>query len=352
MKILYVSSNHPSLEYDDLVMLQQLGLDWFSTGVYSSPRQPLKSFMTRSPIDKEPNPHLIEIFKRGNPSYVPFENSYVNISQELLDEGKFDAVWVTHTFPNIENNWKAIKSLPVIWRTYNQQLPEWERKAKDYKLTVVRMGSTERTRKTLSWPGHIIRAYVDDKVFEGWEGKEDRILTFYNRFYQRLRQSKNLCPSYYCLVRSLMSKLNFELYGFPGNTGNEGDFTLRYTSQKEQLDLYNSSMIYFSLNSESAVYTNSLMEAAMMGMPIVTFGSEVSNTKDPELRFSYEVPYLFNEDEIVIADSVEEMVRSIQFLQDNRKYRLKLSKNVRKKAETLFSKETISKQWLNLINSL
>lgn len=358
MKILYVSSNHPSLEYDDLTMLSELGIDWFSTGVYSDPKHPLKSFMTRQPINKEVDQDLLSLFKKSNPSYVPFENAMVDLSHEIFTQGKFDIVWISHTCPNLINNWQYIEGTPTIWRTYNQQPAGWEKYVKmtlSHKIHIVRMGETEKNRKTLAAPGTVIRAYVDEEVFSGWKGDEERVLTFYNRFYQRLNQSKNLCPKSYLMTRFLMKEKEhlFGLYGFPGNMGHQKDVTLGQLTQEEQIEKYQRSSIYFSLNSESAVYTSSLMEASMVGIPIVTFGPKTSNVKDPDLANTYEVPDLFEHgEEILIGDSSRELAGHINELLDNASLRRSMSEKVKKKARKLFSKKEIFRQWAEYLRKI
>ena len=40
MKLLYVAGGHPMQESDDLLMWDQLGIDWFSTGYYANSNKP------------------------------------------------------------------------------------------------------------------------------------------------------------------------------------------------------------------------------------------------------------------------------------------------------------------------
>jgi len=349
MKILYVSSNHPSLEYDDLSMLTALGMDWFSTGVYSDPKNPLKSLQTRPPINKKIDNGLLSQFKKLNRSYIPFENSTINLSKEFVDN--FDVVWVTHTFYNIDYNWLHIKHKPVIWRTYNQQDPSWEEKAKTYKkagLKIVRMGYTEANRLTFAGQDEVIRGYVDLEVFTGWVGNKKVVLTYNSRFQQRLNQSLNQCNKSYLKVREAFNC--FELYGFENLTS----ISLGPVSYEKQIEKYKESMVYFSLNSESAVYTNAFMEALMTGIPVVTFGSNLSNViSNPELRNTYEVPNLvINGKEAIISDDIEEIKQEIQKLLDSPDYRIQIGNSGRQKAMKLFNKEVIFDQWKNFLQTL
>ena len=41
LKVLYLSYMHPTLEYEDCLIFEELGFDWFSTGVYMLPRERL-----------------------------------------------------------------------------------------------------------------------------------------------------------------------------------------------------------------------------------------------------------------------------------------------------------------------
>lgn len=352
LKVLYVSSNHASLEYDDLAMLSEMGVEWFSTGVYLHPDNPLKSLVSRGIFRKVANPKYVSIFKKANQSYVPFENSLVTIPKDLVED--FDVVWVTHTFPNVLNNWESFQGKTVIWRTYNQQDPQWEEQAKELTkkgLKIVRMGETESNRVTFAGQDAVIRAYVDKNKFCNWKGSRRKILTYHNRFDQRLKQSLNECTRSYVKLRSALPGHLFELYGF-GNPNN--GFSLGSLPHEAQIERYQSSIIYLSLNSESAVYTNSFMEALMTGIPVVTFGSETSNVKSsPELKDSYEVPYLVeNGKEAIVSDDLQFIRDQINQLMESSSYRTALGQAGRERALQLFDKSRIMKQWEEFLKKI
>lgn len=71
MKILYTSCFHPVLEYDHCVLFEEMGHDWFSTGIYLDPKNPLNipSLRIRKSIDREPCPALKSYFLGSNPKY-------------------------------------------------------------------------------------------------------------------------------------------------------------------------------------------------------------------------------------------------------------------------------------------
>ena len=351
MKILYVSSNHASLEYDDLDMLSAMGIDWFSTGVYLEPNSPLQSLVSRDSFLRVANPKWVKLFRDANPSYIPFENALVNIPKELVEE--FDIIWVTHTFPNLENNWEVLKSKPVIWRTYNQQDVSWEVKAKtlrDKGLKIVRMGETESNRLTFAGQDAVIRAYVDSAKFSDWKGSRRKILTYHNRFEQRLKRSLNGCPQAYLKVRGSLQPHLFELYGFGNPSNGFSHGSLSYDSQVER---YKQCSIYLSLNSESAVYTNSFMEALMTGIPVVTFGSKLSNVQNPELKNSYEVPSLVeNGKEAIVSDDLDFIAEEIGKLLESKNYREKIGRAGRERALQLFDKNRIMRQWSDFLKQI
>jgi glycosyltransferase involved in cell wall biosynthesis len=340
------------LEYDDLQMLEAMGIEWFSTGVYVKPKNPLKSLVSRGTFNKSVDLKCLHLFNKENQAYIPFENALVKIPKELVQA--FDIIWVTHTFPNIEHNWEAFKGKPVIWRTYNQQDAAWEAKAKQYLkegLKIVRMGNTESNRLTFAGQDEVIRAYVDPEIFYGWKGARNKVLTFHNRFDQRLKMSLNGCSRAYIKLRENMPSHLFELYGF-GNAKNE--LSLGPLPYSQQVLKYRSSKIYLSLNSESAVYTNSFMEALMSGMPVVTFGPKLSNVlSNPELSNSYEVPYLVkNGEEAIISDDLDEIKDSIEQILRYKQLGEWLGKAARKRALQLFGKRGIMKQWHNFFKKL
>lgn len=333
-------------------MLSDLGIEWFSTGIYLRPDNPLRALVTRGIFNRSVDQKYLNLFEKSNPGYVPLENAIVRVPSALVQD--FDVVWVTHTFPNIEHSWNSFRGKPVIWRTYNQQEPSWEAKAGNYVkkgLKIVRMGHTESRRPTFAGQDEVIRAWVDSSIFCDWSGSSPTILTFHNRFDARLSSAMNGCTRAYLDLRRSMPDHQFELYGF----GNENSpVSLGTLDFDQQVQMYKLKSIYLSLNSESAAYTNSFMEALMTGIPVVTFGSTVSDSRSsPELRGSYEVPDLVkNGKEAIVSDDLVELGYYIKELMSNSQLRESIGHSGRQRALQLFNKIDISNQWWDFLKEL
>ena len=104
MKILYLSC-HSILEYDELKLFHELGLDVFSHGAYMRFNQP--SEMRPAICNDWGDERLVEQASNCTKE---------NLSQEFIDN--FDVILVMH-IPNwITNNWAKLKDKTVIWTNW------------------------------------------------------------------------------------------------------------------------------------------------------------------------------------------------------------------------------------------
>src|SRR5574343_397394 len=121
-KLLYVSSFHPTLEYDELKIFEELGIDWFSTGIYINPKKPIACADRRGPLLKEPNYDLITLFLRDNPNYhyqcsATLARPQIKLSKELVSN--FDTIIIVGYEYNYTNNYGVLKDKEVYWREYD-----------------------------------------------------------------------------------------------------------------------------------------------------------------------------------------------------------------------------------------
>lgn len=336
MRILYISSWHTTQEYDDLILLTELGLDWFSAGYYIDPKNPMfyRGQLFRKPIDKEPNRDLIEEFRVSNPRISYFQ--YFNYTKEFID--KFDAIIVNFSSPcplNLQRIIHIAKDKPIIFRTYGHQPPSVElylKAAKStYDLHLIRNSPTEETIPEYAGHSAIIRGYVDENVYKDWYGSKKSTLTFANDFNARIHHQNYDCYRLY--LTELKNKIPNTLYG----SGNGVLNSKSPVSWDTQIALYKEFMVYFSLNSPPANFPYSFIEALMTGMPIVAVGPKLGNA--PGMN-SYEVPKIINHGENgFYFDTAQEMIDGIRELLRNRKLRTTFSSNARATALSLFSKK-------------
>ena len=107
MKLLYLSC-HEVLEYDEVTLFQEMGIDVVSLGETAVARL--------RPATCQPGADQECVAGEGDPRD--------HLTRRFVD--RFDAIVVMHESAWIVNNWEVIRHKPVIWRTIGQSLPERE----------------------------------------------------------------------------------------------------------------------------------------------------------------------------------------------------------------------------------
>jgi hypothetical protein len=351
MKLLYISSWHGTLEYDELTLFTELGIDWFSTGLYLDPQNPISVNMSREPINKPVNPELKDEFLRANPDHKIY--TIPVITKEFAQ--KFDIVLVEHCTPTgvapLLQNWEAIKDKPVVWRTYTQQSPQVELQTQPFRaqgLKLVRISPKERTIGAYAGDDAIIRTFVDDKEYNGWTGEDPVVLTFNNMFAKRALHSNT---PIYMKIAQRMKPVKFELYGCDNQDAPQALGELSWEQVKEK---YRKARVYFALGSKPASLTYNLMEAMMTGCPIVTWGPNLGNMKIvPGWEKTYEAcDVIKNGLNGFWSDSEFEIEAYIKMLLKDDALAKRISANARKTAIQMFSKDKIRNDWKVFLNGL
>lgn len=346
MKILYISSFHAVLEYDELLVLTELGHQWFSTGQYLIPNQPLDKDNLRGPIKNIPiNLELVDAFKKLNPNYKIHGPIY--LSKEFVDN--FDLVIAEHCCPYpffLRDNWEILKHKPIIWRTYGQQNEQVELMTQHFvnhgNVKLVRVAETESKIKNFAGMDSVIKGYVDETRYCGWSGGRKEILTFNNFFNVRTYHSNT--PIYRRIRKKLIEMgVETSLYGLYNDNV---DINKGILQPEQQEQAYRDCSVYFALGSKPAPVTYSFAEALMTGTPTVTFGATLG-TGDPAI---YEVPTLVeNGLHCFLSDSEEELLELILVLINNKELAKSMSVEARTRALQLFSKKVNKELWADII---
>lgn len=348
MKLLYLCSEHPTLAYDDLTLFTEMGIDWFSTGIYKDPLHPegISGSFTRPPIFKEVDDNLIDQFNKLNPNKKLLQ--HCKISKAFVDN--FDLVLVNHISPapmNLLNNWSNIKHKPVIWRTYCQQQPHVERLMKPCKkqgLKVVRVSANEQNILNALPHDAVIRAYVDTNRFKNWHGSLRQCVTF-NNFYARRSAVSNTNE-----YEKVITGLNCKLYG--GDSDGHPR-VLGVLSPEDQLIQYQSSRVYFALGSKPAALTYNLVEAMSVGCPVVTWGPNLGNFRGTAWDGTYEASDLIERDVNGFwSDDLGELREFIVHMFKDHERAKELGAAGRQTILREFSKEKVKQDWLNFFKSL
>ncbi len=330
MRLLYLSC-HAILEYDELKLFGDLGIDYFALGSYVNPRQPVDPI--RPALDKDPDPELYHMAP-------PRED----MPQEFLE--KFDVIMVMdgHPVPTwIGNNWEKMKDKRVIWRTIGQSTSQREAQMKPFRdqgMQVVRYSPREE-----NIPGNIgcdalIRFYKDPDEFGPYNGMNREIMTI----AQNMRQRDEHCnfKAYYRAMTGYPAKL----YG-PKNDNVPDLFGgfLTYEDMKQKL---RDSRIYFYTGTQPASYTLNFIEALMSGIPVVAIGPRHGNSINDITGGGdmYEIPDIINNAvNGYISDDIADLRHAMDVMLDNPGVAKRIGEMGRSTAIKLFGKEVIKNYW-------
>ena len=161
MKLLYLSC-HCVLEYDEIKLFKEIGIDVFSHGVYRDPNNP--GDPKRPGIKCEVDPKLLELSNQCEKE---------NLTRELIEQ--FDAVMVMHVPDWIINNWEIMKDKKVILRTIGQSSIDSESmlsQARREGLKIVRYSPRETTIPGFIGQDAVIRFYKDPAEFGPYTGEK------------------------------------------------------------------------------------------------------------------------------------------------------------------------------------
>jgi len=352
-RILYLSSSHPTLEVDDLKLMDSTGAEIFSTGIYLDPSNPVKIphlLLREGALAIKHNPELRNEFLALNPGYA-LGYSGLNIPRPKLSKNfvdKFDIVVVVYIQAMIDH-WDILKDKPIIIKTCGNTY-KTEKQLKKYAdcgVIFVR-GSKNEFKIPYNNGGRVIRVTIDPDYYKGWLGKEQTLLTFHSHFKER----RNFPPVQKFL--QLYKAFNTRIYGAYAK-GYKDPLVLGTLNYKQQLEEYQKCAVYFNISSGRAPITYNFIEAMCVGIPVVTFGVEVSSSISIMLGYPplCEIPELIiNGKNGFYSNEVHELKDYITTLMNDRVLANNISKEARKTVTKIFSVKKSRSQWKNLFNEL
>lgn len=351
-KVLYISSWHSVLEYDDLTLLSEMGFDWFSTGHYKVPSK-LNKFGLRSPIEKKVDKDLLEEFNRDNnldadkcDNLSTLVSAPINITKSFAD--KFDIVIVNNWFRNLKdiNNYK---DKLTIWRTYGNQSPNDELSAKvlvnKYNLKIARMFDFEVQVQNGNKEDGFLRNYVDSTIYNNWDGGVNNLLTFQNQLSARINirsgPGQHMFPEY-IMYLGVHRNGHCELYGLENGVS----YCKGCVSWEEQKELYQTRRAYLALPAKPAPYTYNFLEALMTGTPTISFNKVTKDYKHPWYGQSYDIEKIITHGENgLLIENEKEATDCFNQLVKNYSLAESISKAGRQTAKELFDKPIVLKEW-------
>ena len=324
MKTLFLSC-HAILEYDELKILEELGVDYFSLGSYIIPQKPVDPI--RPPLKKEVDEELLRT--------APYRES---IPKSFVDN--FDTIIVMHVPEWIEANWEVFKGKRVIWRTIGQSHEKIEARMYKYRLEgleVVRYSGREANIKGNIGSDAVIPFYKDENEFNGYLGTSKEIITI----AQNMKHRAEYCN--YDAFVSLAEQMPVRLYG----TSNEasgplwGGF-LSYNDMKMKL---RDARAYIYTGTQPACYTLSFIEAMMTGIPVIALGPTHCNSLDIAGDM-YEVPDIIkNAVNGFVSDDMDYLRRVMRELLGDQRTAQRIGEMGRQTAIKWFGKTTVKEKW-------
>lgn len=341
-KILYISC-HEVLEYDELRMFLDLGLETFSIGAYFWPERE-KRLRPKLPWNFHDD-GIYEVHNemlKRNLSINPKDKfADRRLNKEFVD--RFDVIIIMHVPEYVEINWDVIKHKPVFWRSIGQSTMDVETRILKFRkegLKIIRYSPKESVIPGFCGEDVLIRfgKYVSD--FPVWNGNNSDIITL----SQSMKKRGSMCGY------DIWSKVT---EGFPrilfGSDNKDADMPWKFISDyNELLKEMSNHRAYFYTGTRPASYTLNFMESMLIGMPIVAIGERFCRY---EGCCTYEVRDILK-DCGFCSNIPSELRRDIKRLLDDHPFASEISERTRDTAISLFSSDIIKERWKQLFSSL
>ena len=334
MKIHYISC-HSVLEYDEFKLFTEMGLEVFSNGAYRDP----KGAYTL------PRPAVEGATFFEKYSDLAAIHPKTDLPSELINP--FDAIMIMHLPEVLFSNWPKFKNKRIIWRSIGQSTPSLEARLKplrDEGLQIVRYSLKEKKLPNFAGLDAIIQFYKDPDEYSGWIGDTDEVVNFTQTLLGR---------RYFCHYDELMrlgEGFNFKVYG----TGNEdlGKFNGGELPFELMKDKMRRARVCLYAGTWPAPYTLTLIEAMMIGIPVVAIGKKMAeDVQGAEKLDFYQVPEIIeNGRNGFISDDIGELRQTIRYLLDNHESAKKIGAAGRETAINLFGKDLVKSKWASFLN--
>ena len=342
---------HSIEEYDQLLLLHELGYTVASIGGYIDPAHPHDD--VRPSLPQVPKVDVvfdaIQEVEATPERPDRLINAKDDLPQAIIDWA--DVIICHHMewrwlasldsdgrtpLPGMQpgQQWERIRDKRVIWRTVGQSSHDNEARMKPYRddgLEIVRYSPKERNIPGYLGEDALIRFYKDPDEWGGWHG-DDAVVT---NVTQELVRRGAFCGLTYWqeATRGLSTK--------PGGPGSEqlpggvGKLTLQGMKA-----LLQDSRAYLYTGTQPASYTLGLIEAMMTGIPIVSVGPANQSL----------LPYfsgLFEGHELagVWSDDPRGAHRWLKTWLDDHDAAAEAGAEMRRKAVATFGKKPVGKAW-------
>ncbi len=328
MRILYFSV-HEILEYDDLRMFTAAGHEVFSCGCYMRPME--KKYEFRQPKPEFFCGSLISAF------------DIMGLCRDFVE--LFDVVLVNHFVSPLIQHEESLFCRPVIYRTIGQSTIETEAVIQAFagRLFVVRYSERERALAGFGRTDAVIYFGKDLADYGEWKGGSHGV-TFHNDYLARTSESVPRAPDYLEIIKGL----DLKIYS---RNNNEFKNWGGVKSLAEMDTLLQEASSYFYVWSVRASYTLNLIEAMLVGTPVVAPSGKYvdkvltdSNYPNWAIR-RYEVGALLSDESAMLYDEAEDARTYLKLAARQDPAVSRMAQRVRVRARQKFDMNFVVERW-------
>ncbi len=343
VRIVYCGA-HSILEHDEVKLFHELGHEVFSIGSYIHPSRPLDNL--RPPLAVPEIPHLIAavdaLGQQGHTDTLMAAKD-MGLPDEVVDWADV-IVYAALEHRWLAPNWNRLKSKRVIWRTIGQSGDRNEALMKplfDHGCEIVRYSPKERNIPHFAGESALIRFYKDPQVWNGWTGEEAVVTNVTQSLYQRSLADDGMLqpPGRQWTSFSFWDRATQGLPTKPMGSGSDAIGGLGKVDWETMRDVLRSSRAYLYTGTQPASYTLGLIEAMMVGIPVVSI------TPDWFQIIPYG-PQMFEGHEIApLSGTPEDAHAELERILRDPSYAAEVGEECRQRAIYAFGRDTIAAQW-------
>lgn len=340
-KNMLVICGHDILEYNRIVLFNELGFNVLTTGVYSDPANPdpSKPYLPKLPdtVDKD----LLNEYKSLNPSNYNYGRGKLRLTKSFIE--KFDIILTCWIHEPFVENWNMLGGKFLIYESLGQSDARKEvllSQLRTRGVKVIRMSEAEKYFPNYAGADSVIDLEVDTDYYKGWLGNEEFLFTVNSAFLNRRHVANT--DLYLSITRDLSKKL----YGSHNENFKASFCYGKPCTREEILHQYKKCRAYFSLGTKPCPVVLSFKEAMSVGCPVITWGPKLGGTTFTAYKF------IENGISGFYSDKQEELREYCKTLLSDYDLAKRISKNARKVAEDHFSKTVIKEKWKSLLLNL
>lgn len=338
---------HEIEEYQQTLLMHELGHEVLSLGAYLRPSRPGETRMLRPPLPQVPeHPALIEAIGPD------VEAAKRHLPEEVIE---WTDVLIVHHLEHawLVPQWERLRDrMRVVWRTVGQSTHanEWLMGPLFRQgMEIVRYSPAEWNIPEFAGATALIRFWMDPDEWTGWNGRTPVVTNVTQDLYRRsLADDGGLQPAGQQWTSwQFWEMATRDLPRMPAGPGSETlDGGVGTLELPEMQRLLQDCRAYLYTGTQPASYTLGFIEALMTGIPLVSIGP----------RWHQIMPYgpgMFEANLLarLWSDSASEAHGMLRRLLDDDAYAQDVSMAQRAAAIALFGKDRIKAQWAEFLGS-